>query len=226
MLGMIDAALHRTRTVVLILLLLLVAGYMSYQSIPKEAEPDITIPFIYVSITHSGISPEDAERLLLRPMEKELRGIDGVKEMTSTASEGHGSVLLEFVAGADTNSALADVREKVSLAKAKLPDGTDEPTVNEVTMASENPAITVMLSGTAPERALITIARDLKDKLESMREVLEVDIGGDREDMIEILVDPLLMESYDLDQQDIYNLISRNNRLVAAGTLDSGQGRF
>ncbi|WP_459782355.1 efflux RND transporter permease subunit, partial [Photobacterium sp. R1] len=115
---------------------------------------------------------------------------------------------------------------KVSLAKAKLPDGTDEPTVNEVTMASENPAITVMLSGTAPERALITIARDLKDKLESMREVLEVDIGGDREDMIEILVDPLLMESYDLDQQDIYNLISRNNRLVAAGTLDSGQGRF
>lgn len=226
MLGMIDAALHRTRTVVLILLLLLVAGYMSYQSIPKEAEPDITIPFIYVSISHSGISPEDAERLLLRPMEKELRGIDGVKEMTSTASEGHGSVLLEFVAGADTSSALADVREKVSLAKAKLPDGTDEPTVNEVTMASENPAITVMLSGTAPERALITIARDLKDKLESMREVLEVDIGGDREDMIEILVDPLLMESYDLDQQDIYNLISRNNRLVAAGTLDSGQGRF
>lgn len=226
MLGIIDAALHRTRTIVMVLLLLLISGYMSYHSIPKEAEPDITIPFIYVSISHSGISPEDAERLLLRPMEQELRGIDGVKEMTSTASEGHASVLLEFEAGGDPKEALADVREKVNLAKAKLPDETDEPTVNEVTMASESPAVTVMLSGPAPERALITIARDLQDKLEGMREVLEVDIGGDREDMIEILVDPLLMESYNLDQEDIYNLISRNNRLVAAGTLDSGQGRF
>jgi multidrug efflux pump len=93
-------------------------------------------------------------------------------------------------------------------------------------MANQNPAITVILSGPVTERGLITIARDVKDKIEGLQEVLEVDIGGDREDMVEIIVDPLLMESYGLDQSDIYNLVERNNRLVPAGTMDTGKGRF
>ncbi len=224
--AVIDTALGRTRTVILVLAMILFAGSSTYVSIPKEAEPDVNIPFIYVSINHDGISPEDSERLLLRPVEQELRGIEGLKEMTATASEGHGSITLEFQAGVNKKEALADVREKVSVAKGKLPDDTDEPTVHEVTMANENPALTVMLSGSAPERALITLGRHLRDRIENLKEVLEVEIGGDRDDMVEILVDPLLMESYNLDQADIYNLISRNNRLVAAGTMDTGQGRF
>ncbi|WP_372766460.1 efflux RND transporter permease subunit [Pseudoalteromonas sp.] len=223
---LIDASLSRTRTVLSIFILLIISGWVTYKNIPKEANPDVTIPFIYVSIVHDGISPEDAERLLVRPMEIELRAIEGVKEMTAVASEGHASVTLEFFAGTDPKEALADVRDKVSLAKAKLPSETEEPEVHEVLMEDQQPTITLTLSGDIPERGLLTIARNLKDELESISSVLEVEIGGEREDMVEIVIDPLLMESYGLDQSDIYSLLTNNNRLVAAGTLDTGKGRF
>lgn len=226
MLSMIEAALDRTRSVLMIFVLLLISGAITYVNIAKEANPDITMPMIYVSMVHDGISPEDAERMLVRPMEKELKSIAGIKEMSANASEGHASITIEFIAGLDPKEALADVRDKVTLAKAKLPAESEEPEVHEVTMANQVPAITVILSGPVTERGLITLARDLQDKIEGMQEVLEVDIGGDREDMVEIIVDPLLMESYGLDQGDIYNLVERNNRLVPAGTMDTGKGRF
>ena len=222
----IEGSLSRKRAVLMLLAFLLVAGLSAYISIPKESEPDVPIPVIYVSVGHEGISPEDAERQLLRPLEQQLRSIEGIKEMKSTASTGHASVVLEFYVDTDIKSALIDVREQVSQAKGKLPQDTDEPIVKQVTLATENPALTILLSGSAPERAMVALARLMQDKLEGFAEVLEVNIGGDREDMVEILVDPLLMESYQLNMTDIYNLISRNNRLVAAGVLDNGKGRF
>ncbi len=224
--GLIDWALVHKRTMTLLLLLLLASGLSAWLSIPKEAEPDITIPYIYVSISHPGISPEDAERMLVRPMENELKAIQGVKEMTANAGQGHASVTLEFVAGFAPDKALADVRDKVNVAKAKLPDETREPTVHPVTMAEENPVITISLSGPVPQRALIELGRHLQDKLEGLKEVLEVELGGDRRDQLEVVLDPLAMESYGLDQQDIYSLVSRNNRLIAAGSLDTGKGSF
>ncbi|CCN39126.1 Multidrug efflux transporter VexF [Vibrio nigripulchritudo FTn2] len=226
MYSVIDAALSRSRTMITFLILILVAGALTYQAIPKESSPDITIPIIYVSVGHQGISPGDSERLLVRPIEQELRSIEGVKEMNSTASEGHASVMLEFNVGVDLNKAMADVREAVDLAKPKLPADSDEPTVNEVTLASEQPVLSVVLYGTVPERTIVQIGRQIRDKLESFRQVLEVDIAGDRDDVVEIIVDPLLMESYGLDQGDIYNLIAQNNKVVAAGFVDTGYGRF
>ncbi|WP_186171219.1 efflux RND transporter permease subunit [Vibrio chagasii] len=226
MYSIIDAALSRARTMLSLLALILVAGVITYLTIPKESSPDITIPIIYVSVGHQGISPTDAERLLVRPIEQELRSIEGVKEMNSTAAEGHASVVLEFNVGVDLTKAMADVRDAVDLAKPKLPEDSDEPTVNEVTLASEQPVLSVVLFGTVPERTIVQIARELGDKLESYRQILEVDIAGDREDIVEIIVDPLLMESYSLDQADIYNLIALNNRVVAAGFVDTGYGRF
>ncbi|MFA0142776.1 efflux RND transporter permease subunit [Vibrio kanaloae] len=226
MYSIIDAALSRARTMLSLLALILVAGVVTYITIPKESSPDITIPIIYVSVGHQGISPTDAERLLVRPIEQDLRSIEGVKEMTATAAEGHASVVLEFNVGVDLTKAMADVRDAVDLAKPKLPEDSDEPTVNEVTLASEQPVLSVVLFGTVPERTIVQIARDLGDELESYRQILEVDIAGDRDDIVEILVDPLLMESYSLDQADIYNLIALNNRVVAAGFVDTGYGRF
>ncbi|MCY9864055.1 efflux RND transporter permease subunit [Vibrio coralliirubri] len=226
MYSIIDAALSRARTMLSLLALILVAGVVTYITIPKESSPDITIPIIYVSVGHQGISPTDAERLLVRPIEQELRSIEGVKEMTATAAEGHASVVLEFNVGVDLTKAIADVRDAVDLAKPKLPEDSDEPTVNEVTLASEQPVLSVVLFGTVPERTIVQIARELGDKLESYRQILEVDIAGDRDDIVEIIVDPLLMESYSLDQADIYNLIALNNRVVAAGFVDTGYGRF
>jgi len=112
--SLINMVFDRSRTVLALLVLILTSGTLSYITIPKEAEPDVAIPIIYVSMRHEGISPEDAERLLVRPMEKELQTIEGVKEMRSSAEESHASVLLEFDAGFDSDKALQDVREKVS----------------------------------------------------------------------------------------------------------------
>ena len=224
--NLIYGALSHSRTVLMIFVLLLVSGVVTYLNIPKESNPDVPLARINVTIIHDGIAPEDSARMLVKPMERELRALDGLKEMRATAGEGYASISLEFIAGFDSNEALADVRDKVTVAKAKLPSDTEEPTIKEVTMAGQQAAITVVLSGPVSERALVTVARELQNRLEGISEILEVDIGGDREDIVEIEVDPLLMESYGLDSGDILNLLSLNNRLVPAGTMDNGKGSF
>ena len=223
--AIIDAAIGHGRTVLTALALILIAGTVAYLDIPKESDPDIDIPIIYVSMTHEGISPEDAERLLVRPMELELRTVEGVKEMRSTASSGFASVLLEFKAGFDADSALQDVREQVDIAKKELPEDTDDPVVNEVNVGLF-PVVVVTLSGAVPERTLLTLARDLQDKLEGLSGVLAADIAGEREEVLEVLVDAARLESYEISQQDLINAVTLNNRVVAAGDIDTGVGRF
>lgn len=223
--ALIDAAFDRTRTVIMLLIFLLAAGFVAYGSIPKESEPDVPIPIIYVSMNHDGISPDDAERLLVRPMEKELQSISGLKQMSSKASEGHASVLLEFDAGFDGDTAIADVRERVDAGKSQLPAATDEPTVNEVNIALF-PVLNISLSGPLPERSLIRIARGFKDKLEALPGVLEADIAGEREEVLEIVVEPRVMETYQVDFDSLFGLIRNNNLLVAAGAIDTGAGRM
>ncbi len=222
---LIEAALDRSRTTLLLLAALLLAGLAAWQAIPKEANPDITIPIIYVSLSLEGVSPEDGERLLVRPMEQELRSIEGVRKMTSQASEGHAAVTLEFDAGFDPDQALSDVREKVDIARAELPQEADEPRVMEVNVGLF-PVLSIGLSGPLEETRRLAVARRLKEEIEGIAEVLEVDIGGDREELLEIVVDPLVLDTYGVDFGTLFNLVDRNNRLVAAGSLDTGAGRL
>ncbi|MGM0692879.1 MAG: efflux RND transporter permease subunit [Pseudomonadota bacterium] len=221
---LIEAALDRSRTTLLLLAALLLAGVAAWQAIPKEANPDVTIPIIYVAMSLEGVSPEDGERLLVRPMEQELRSIEGLRKMTAQASEGHAAVTLEFDAGFDPDQALTDVREKVDIARAELPAEADEPRVTEVNVALF-PVLSIGLSGPLEERQRLAVARRLQQAIEGIPEVLEVDIGGDREDLLEIVVDPMVLDSYGVDFTTLFNLVSRNNRLVAAGSLDTGAGR-
>jgi multidrug efflux pump len=223
--SLIAAALDRSRTSLLLLLFLIVGGLAAYVAIPKESNPDVSIPIIYVVVTLEGISPEDAERLLVRPLEQELRSLEGVKEMRSVASEGSASVTLEFDAGFNAKQALADVREKVDSARSKLPEEAEEPRVNEVNVALF-PVLSIGLSGPISEPELVYVARQLKDNIEGIAEVLSVEIGGDREDLLEIVVDPQVLDSYGIDYNELFNLVTRNNRLVAAGSLDTGAGRM
>ena len=223
---LIEMSIAHSRVVVLGLLTILMAGVLAYQAMPKEAEPDVEIPYIYVSVSHEGIAPEDAERLLIRPLEQELRSIEGIKEMTASGYQGGASVTIEFDAGVRTAAALQDVREKVDAAKAEFPGESEEPIVQEIKFARFDPMLVLNLHGPVPERTLATTARDLKDKIQLLPGVLEVNMAGDREELLEVIVDPLAMESYGLSQQDIFQLVDRNNRLVAAGQLESNQGSF
>jgi multidrug efflux pump len=223
--ALIDQALKHSRTVLLTLSLIFIAGIWAYVMIPKESSPDINIPIIYVSMHHEGISPGDAERLLIRPMETELSSIEGLKEMTATGYQGGANITLEFVAGFDADQALDDVREAVDKAKPELPLETDEPTVNEVNF-SLFPVLIVTLSGDASERTLIRTARALQDEIEKLTSVLEAPIAGDRDEQVEIVIDPVAIESYGLIGPDIINFFQRSDQLVAAGNLDTGSGRF
>ncbi|WP_461538580.1 efflux RND transporter permease subunit [Spongorhabdus nitratireducens] len=224
--NLIDQSLGRSRTVLMMFALILITGLASYLTIPRESMPDIKIPQINVQVSYEGISPEDSERLLVMPLENELRSLEGIKDMRATASQSSASISLEFIAGLDSEQMLAKVRDKVEQAKAKLPDGTDEPIIEQVSIAREMPVITAVLSGPLTERSLIKLAHRLKDELEGYRQVLEVDIAGDREDVVDVIIDPLKLESYGLVPADVVNLVSRNNQLVAAGNMDNGNGRF
>lgn len=221
----LDAAFSRPRTLFVGLLAILIAGGISYKNISKEAEPDVSFPTVYVSMVHQGITPEDAVRLLIKPMEQELRSLEGLKEMRSTASENYGTIKLEFEAGTDIDKAMDDVRVQVDLARPELPEETEEPTIQEVNIALL-PMMVVNLYGDVDERSLVTIANDLKDRLESLRQVLEAEIVGDREEMVEVVVDPVRMDTYQLVMENVIGAVQRNNQLIAAGALTSGSGRF
>lgn len=225
MTALIEAALGRSRTVLSLLAMILVAGVTALIDIPKEAEPDIPVPTIYVSMVYRGISPEDSERLLVRPMEREMRSVEGVKEIKGQSYPNGANVTLEFEAGFDVDKALQNIREAVDVAKAELPVGAEEPTVNEVNM-SLLPILAVSLSGDVPERTLFIIAKRLKDKIEDVPSVLEADIAGDREEQMEVIIDPALLKSYGIDANEFTNFLKRNNTVVAAGELDTGTGRF
>ena len=148
----VDFAVAHARLTLAILIFLLAAGALSYQSIPKEANPDVTIPIIYVQLSERGISPEDAERLLVKPMETALKSIANIKSMKAAGFEGGGYVLMEFDAGFDSAKALQDVRAKVDDGKRDLPADADEPGVHEVNL-SLFPVVILTLSGDLSERA-------------------------------------------------------------------------
>lgn len=222
---LISAAIARSRTVMMLFWFILLAGGVAYVDIPKESSPDVQIPIIYVSMTLEGVSPEDGERLLLRPMEKKLASVEGVKDMKSEAVEGFASVVLEFEAGFNKDKALADVRARVDEAKPELPADAEEPSVNEVNF-SMFPIINVILTGDVSERTMITVARDLRDKLERVSSVLEAKLSGDREEVLEITIDPLVFENYRITPTEVLRRVDSNNVLVAAGEMDTGSGRY
>ena len=195
---LITAAVDRARASLIILLILWLGVSGRFIRCPKSPIP-ISLFLIYMSRCHTkGIAPEDAERLLVRPLEQELRSLEGLKEMTAVASEGHASVTLQFQAGLDPDQALTDVREKVDTAKTKLPAESDEPVVQEINF-SEFPVLNLSLSGPLSEAQLVYIARTLKRYLESLPDVLSVNIGGDREDLLELVVVPQILEQYGID---------------------------
>lgn len=223
--AVIAAAIQNKRTVLTTLALIFLLGTLSYLFITKDDNPDVPIPFFFVGISHDGISPEDAERLLIKPMEVELKSVEGLKEMTSVGLEGNANIYLEFDAGFDNEEALLDVREAVDRGKAELPDESDEPYVLEFN-AAKFPIMTLVLYGEAPERSLIRVARQLKDDLEALPNVLEAQINGEREEVLEVIVDPTKLVTYNVSQSDLLDLVAANNQLVAAGSLETGQGRF
>ena len=221
----VDYAISHARLTIAALAFLLVAGLVAYVTIPKEAEPDVKIPIIYTLLSQRGISPEDAERLLIKPVETKLKSVSNVKEMRATAFEGGGYVLLEFEAGFNSKTALADVRAKIDEAKHDLPKDADEPTTQEVNL-SLYPVLVVALSGDLPERTLLRIARNAKNALEQVPGVISAELRGARDEAVEVVAEPMLMKSYGVSLENLIAITQQSNSLVAAGALEGPSGRF
>ena len=225
MMGFLEVAVKNARLTITALVFFLIAGALAYISIPKEAEPDVQVGVVYVSLHLQGISPEDAERLLVRPVETRIKNIKGIDTFTSNSYQGGGNVVIQFEPSADMSTALQDVRSKVDDAKQEFPDGTDEPSVNEVNI-SEFPILVVTLSGDAPERVMTRAAKELRDQIEEVGGVLEANLQGSRDEMVEVIIDPVKLSSYNLQLDQLIAGVRGNNQLVAAGTLQGDEGKY
>ena len=223
--AIISAALSRSRMIISALVILFIAGSAAYVNIPKEAEPEITFPLIFISMILEGVSPGDAERLLIRPVEEEMQSLAGVKEVTATGFQGGANVVLEFEIETDLQDALADTRAAMDRARPELPIDAEEPSIREFS-SSGFPIMSITVSGPVPERTLLQLSRELRDRIAQVGNVLESNLSGVREEQVEIITDPLAVEHYGLNNTELFQLFSRSNRLVAAGSLDTGQGRF
>lgn len=218
-------AVSRSRSTFCIFLLIVLAGMYARGKMAVELQPEVTMPFVIVSVFQEGISPEDGARLLLRPIEQELRSLEGLKEMKGTARESMAYIVAEFESGVEIKQAVTDVREAVDRSKAKLPQEAEEPTVEEAS-ASDFPAIVVTLRGDVSERTLFKTAQMLKREFEGVPSVLEANMVGHREEVVEVVIDPAQLENYGITSTELVNSIFANNLLVPAGELDSSSGRF
>ena len=225
MTGIVDWAAGRARMILAFVILSIAAGVAAYISLPKEGEPDIEVPALFISVPFPGISAEDSEKLLVEPLENELRDLDGLKTLTATAAEGYAGVALEFEFGWDKTQIMAEVREAVNSAEADFPDGAEQTSINEINF-SEFPILVVSLSGEVPERMLSRLTKDLQDAIQGLTPVLEAGLAGQREEMVEVLIDPLRLESYDITAGELINVVTNNNMLVAAGRISADGGAF
>ncbi|MBC8380272.1 MAG: efflux RND transporter permease subunit [SAR92 clade bacterium] len=217
---------NHTRATLSIMLLILVAGAMSRVSMPVEMTPNVTLPVVMVMVRHDGISPEDGARLLIRPIEKELKTLDGIEEIKATARESMVIVTAEFESSEDIKNAVADVREAVDRAKAEFPLDTKEPIVNELSPSPE-PTIIVTFSGeNVTERELYSATKYYQRQLEMLPDVLTAGISGHRDEVVDVVIDPSRLEQYGLRIDEIIQTVRVNNLLIPAGEMDAAQGRF
>jgi len=220
-----EAALRNRTTVFVLVLLIVFMGAGSYLTLPREAAPEVPIPYVLVTTAYEGVSPEDIESSVTMKIEKELAGLKGVKEITSTSAEGMSLIVIEFQPDVIIEDALQYVRDRVDLAKGDLPDGADEPVIKEINVA-EFPIMMISISGGVSEVRLKAIADELEDAIEKIPGVLEVETHGALEREIRVEVDPDRLASYGLTLPELLALIPSENVNVSAGGLETEGTQF
>ena len=222
----IKTAIFKSRTSLSVLFLLFIAGFFALNYLPKATEPDVSFPGAMIGVSYEGVSPEDSERLLAKPLEDALRTIEGVEKVRSTSTTGFAAVIVEFDQDIDLDKALYDTRVKVDEAKGELPLDAREPFIREFT-TSDEPILTISVSSSIlPQRVLVNLTQDLQDLIETHPNVLQADLNGVPEDLIEAVVEKGKLESYGISMSQLYQAVSNNNRVIPAGAQDTGKGRF
>lgn len=220
-----NAAINNSIVIWVLMIVIILSGAYSYITLPKEAFPDIPIPYVVVNTSYEGVSPEDIESLITLKIEKEMAGVKGSKEITSTSSEGMSSVVVEFFPDVEMEDALQYVKDKVDQARGELPEDAEEPIVTEVSFA-DFPVMTVNISGDLSPVRLKSIADELEDAFEEIPGVLECDISGDLEREIRLEIDHDRFAAYGLTSDLLLSLVPQENQNISAGSLDTPGTEF
>ncbi len=209
-------------TIYVLIVIIIAFGIFSYFSIPRESFPEVKIPLIIVSTVYSGVSPEDIESLVTQKIEKEIKGISGIKEITSTSNEGFSSIIVEFEPDVELDTALQKVRDRVDLAKPELPEETEDPVITEINV-SEIPIMTVNIAGECGLIKLKKIAEDLEDEMEAVPGILDVSVIGGLEREVQVNIDPRRLNFYRISFQDVIDTIKDENLTIPGGNIDIGR---
>jgi len=221
-----NTAIKNRISVVVLAIIILTVGSYCYSILPRESEPDITIPNVFVSTSYKGVSSSDIETSITIKIEKKLKGLDRVKKIQSVSSEGLSQINIEFLPGTDIDDVIQKVKDKVDEAKQELPgDLEDDPSVFEVNF-SEMPIVVFSLSGTCGITRLKEIADDLEEEIESIPGVLEAEVTGGREREIRIEVDPDKLAYYRIPITAFQNAVYSENQNTSGGSITLGDGRY
>jgi len=221
-----EMAVRKRTSVVVLAIVIIIFGLVAYNSLPRESSPDITIPYVFITTQYSGVAPEDIEQSITIPIEKKLKGLEAVKKIKSSSTEGLSSIIIEFMAGTDIDEVLTKTKDKVDLAKQDLPaDLEDDPEIIEINI-SELPIVILSLSGTVGLVRLKEMAEDLEEEIESIPGVLEADVTGGLEREIKVEPYPDKLAYYGLSILRLQTVISEENQNVSGGTIRMADGRF
>lgn len=215
-----NLAVDKKTTIYFAVVFLIIFGIFQYYSTPKESMPEIDIPFIIVTTIYPGTSPADIENLITRPIEKELKGISGIKEINSQSLQDFSSIFIEFETGADDTQSYLDVQEAVDSAKSDLPSDLDrDPEVIKIEF-SERPILNINLSGDLSLVKLKEYADDLQDEIESLEEITRVDIVGALEREIQININLYKMQTAGLTFSKIRDAVADENLTITSGLIE------
>ena len=223
--NIIEMLCHRYKATLLFFAMCIGYSIYGYLQISRESYPDVKIPYVSVMTILKGSSAEDVDRMITKPIERKLQGLQNVKKITSTSGFGYGLTIVEFRSDADSETCLRKVKDKVDEVKPDLPKDIEEPSINEIDV-SKFPVLYVMLSGNVSKKTLIRSARVLKKEIETIKQVLEVNITGDSEDIIEIVPDVAKMKVLGISADEIKGAVAKNNILIPLGKMQNNTTEF
>ena len=220
--GLSSFSVDNSTSIIILTLIITVLGLGAYRTMPKESFPEIVIPTVYVGTPYPGNSPVDMENLITRPIEKQLKSLNNVKDIKSTSVQDFSSIVIEFTPGVELAKAIQDVKDAVDKSKSELPTDLDqEPNVQEVN-TSDFPIMNVNISGPYSEQELKRYGEYLEDAIEKLPEISKADLAGTIEREIQINVDPYKMESMGVSFGDISGAIQSENLTASGGSIKNG----
>ncbi|MCC5916188.1 MAG: efflux RND transporter permease subunit [Cryomorphaceae bacterium] len=217
-----SASINNKNTVFVLTVIIFLAGFMAYKAMPSEAFPEIVTPEIYVSTAYPGNSPLDIEKLITRPLEKEINAASGIDEIVSTSTQGYSSIQIKFDFSVPPEIALQRIKDKVDIAKSDPDFPSDlpaDPNVFELNFAELVPILNINLSGEFSSDQLKIYAEYLEERIEALHEISGVDIRGMDDKEVRISIDQRELELLNLSFDDVAQAIQSENVSISGGDL-------